>query len=149
MHLHSRKPSAHRAGSSDVAREVTASVPARVDAPALEKTIRPPRSQLRRRCYLPGARWAPARPIQISSAGASTPAFLVTPHRRVIRRRPPHRAAGGGGLPDPSFLDQGWIAPPPRVQAMVTACVQLRGTWAASALSLSKGGTEGRVSLGA
>src|SRR5215212_2886447 len=92
MHLHSRKPSAHRAGSSDVAREVTASVPARVDAPALEKTIRPPRSQLRRRCYLPGARWAPARPIQISSAGASTLAFLAAPVR-CVNTTPPSRPA--------------------------------------------------------
>jgi hypothetical protein len=52
MHLHSRKPSAHRASVA------TSLLPT-------------------------GARWAPARPIQISSAGASTLAFLVAPVRWV------------------------------------------------------------------
>src|SRR5829696_618335 len=147
MHPYSRKPSAHRADSSDAAREVTASVSGG-DRCTCTRENHPPTAQLRRRCYLPGARWAPARPIQISSAAASTPAFWSHLAAGSVRTQPspPCRS---GHPPDPSFLDQGWIAPPPRVQAMVTACVQLRGTWAASALSLSKGGTEGRVSLGA
>src|SRR5215213_2484501 len=130
----------------NVARGVAPQFPAGIDAPALEKTIRPPRSCDVVATY-PGRGGHPPDPSK----------------SRVQLHRPPpfwsHLTAGSldvalptvprGGLPDPSFLDQGWIAPPPRVQAMVTACVQLRGTWAASALSLSKGGTEGRVSLGA
>src|SRR5215213_2515548 len=82
MHPYSRKPSAHRADSSDAAREVTASVSGGGRCTCTREN-HPPTAQLRRRCYLPGARWAPARPIQISSAGASTLAFLAAPVRCV------------------------------------------------------------------
>src|SRR5215211_7907570 len=95
----------------NVARGVAPQFPAGIDAPALEKTIRPT-AQLRRRCYLPGARWAPARPIQISSAAASTPAFWSHLAAGSVRTQPspPCRS---GHPPDPSKSRVQVHRPPP------------------------------------